>query len=122
MGMVARRWIWLVVGGAVLLGVAAGAGVVLRGRSLGPSAASGSANRPTFIINPSVSPTPVGSPSPSPPLAASDYVVQPGDTLRSIAQARYGDPEQWPRIYEANRDVIGADPDRLQSGSHLRLP
>ena len=104
----------------MLLGVVAGAGVVLRGRSLGPSAASGGANRPTFVIGPSVSPTPIASPSPQ--VVASDYVVQPGDTLRSIARDKYGDPEQWPRIYDANRDVIGPDPDRLQTGSRLRLP
>jgi nucleoid-associated protein YgaU len=121
--MVARYWLWLVIGGAVLLGVLAGAGVVLRGRSLGPSAASDSASRPTFVVGPSVSPTPLASSSPSPPVvAASEYEVQPGDTLRSIAQEKYGDPEQWPRIYDANRDVIGSDPDRLQAGSRLRLP
>jgi nucleoid-associated protein YgaU len=52
----------------------------------------------------------------------SDYVVQPGDTLRSIAEREYGDATQWPRIYDANRDVIGPDPDALQAGMQLRLP
>ena len=118
--MVARRWLWPVIGGAAVLGVAAGAGIVLRGRSLGPSAPVGAASRPTFVIGPSVSPQPVASPSPS--TAVAEYVVQPGDTLRSIARDRYGDPEQWPRIYDGNRDVIGPDPDRLQAGSRLRLP
>jgi nucleoid-associated protein YgaU len=118
--MVARRWLGLVVGGAALLGVAVGAGVVLRGRSLGPSAPSSAASRPTFVVGPSVSPQPLASPSPT--VAATEYVVQPGDTLRSIASEKYGDPEQWPRVYDANRDVIGSDPDRLQTGSRLRLP
>jgi len=117
--MVARRWLGLVVGGAAVLGVAAGAGVVLRGRSLGPSAPD-AASRPTFVVGPSVSPQPLASPSP--PVAESDYVVQPGDSLRSIARDKYGDPEQWPRVYDANRDVIGSDPDTLRAGSRLRIP
>jgi nucleoid-associated protein YgaU len=118
--MVARRWLGLVVGGAAVLGVAVGAGVVLRGRSLGPSALPDAASRPTFVVGPSVSPQPVASPSPT--VAARDYVVQPGDTLRSIARDLYGDPEQWPRVYDANRDVIGSDPDALRAGTRLRIP
>jgi nucleoid-associated protein YgaU len=58
----------------------------------------------------------------SPGGGGSDYVVQPGDTLRSIAEREYGDATQWPRIYQANRDVIGPDPDALQAGMRLRLP
>ncbi len=115
---------------AGLLGLALGAGVVLRGRSLGPSAASGGASRPTFVIGASASPRAVASPSPqlaaspsppSPP-SASEYVIQPGDTLRSIAQDVYGAADQWPRIYDANRELIGADPDTLQTGTRLRIP
>jgi nucleoid-associated protein YgaU len=48
--------------------------------------------------------------------------VQPGDTLRSIALQHYGDASQWPRIYQANQDVIGPDPDALKAGTRLRLP
>jgi nucleoid-associated protein YgaU len=54
--------------------------------------------------------------------ATNEYVVQPGDTLRSIARDEYGDPEQWPRVYDANRDVIGSDPDTLRAGTRLRIP
>jgi nucleoid-associated protein YgaU len=116
--MVARRWLWLVVILAALLGVGVGAGVVLRGRSLGPSPSASLASRPTFVVGPAVRP----SPSPSPTTAPTYYVVQPGDTLRSIAAASYGAAEQWPQIYDANREVIGPDPDRLKSGMRLRLP
>jgi len=38
-----------------------------------------------------------------------------GDTLRGIAQRFYGDENQWPRIFEANRDQI-------QVGWVLRIP
>jgi nucleoid-associated protein YgaU len=121
------RWPLLVVLlGAALLGLALGAGVVLRGRSLGPSATAGTATRPTFVIGQSVSPRPSESPSPqvaaSPSPLASEYVIQPGDTLRSIAQDVYGDANQWPRIYDANRELIGDDPDTLQTDTRLRIP
>jgi len=48
--------------------------------------------------------------------------VQPGDTLRSIAQDQYGDAGQWPKIYQANRDQIGDDPDALVAGQTLQIP
>ena len=120
--MLARRWVWITVVLilAALLGVGLGAAVVLRGGSLGSSPTGSGASRPTFVIGPPVSPVPVGSPSP--PVTAAEYVVQPGDTLRSIAQNVYGDAEQWPRIYTVNQDVIGPDPDKLQAGTRLRIP
>jgi nucleoid-associated protein YgaU len=50
------------------------------------------------------------------------YTVQPGDTLQTIAGQVYGDPDAWSRIYEANRDRIGPDPDALRAGMRLELP
>jgi len=49
------------------------------------------------------------------------YTVEPGDTLRSIAQRFYGDENQWERIFNANRDQID-DPDTLFPGQVLRIP
>ena len=40
----------------------------------------------------------------------------------SIAQQFYGDPTQWRRIYDANKDAIGADPDKLKVGTKLTIP
>ncbi|HLZ28239.1 MAG TPA: LysM peptidoglycan-binding domain-containing protein [Chloroflexota bacterium] len=111
---------------AALLGLAAGVGVVLRGRSLASSPTGDAVIRPTFVIGAAPSPRPSVSPSPvvTSSSATADYVVevQPGDTLRSIAQTVYGDANQWPRIYDANRESIGPDPDALQAGMHLRIP
>ncbi len=44
------------------------------------------------------------------------YTVQAGDTLSIIAQKFYGDGSEasWRKIYEANRAVIGNDPNQLQ--------
>lgn len=49
------------------------------------------------------------------------YVVQKGDTLSRIAEEFYGDPTLYPRIFEANRDVL-VDPNRIEPGQRLRIP
>ncbi|MFT4167221.1 MAG: LysM peptidoglycan-binding domain-containing protein [Microlunatus sp.] len=48
-------------------------------------------------------------------------VVTPGDSLSSIAESTYGDPDQWPKIYAANRFQLD-DPDELSVGMRLVLP
>nr|WP_240761829.1 LysM peptidoglycan-binding domain-containing protein [Nitrosococcus wardiae] len=53
--------------------------------------------------------------------AVKTVVVQPGDTLSQIAARAYGDPNQWPLIYEANRDKI-KDPNVITPGMELTLP
>jgi nucleoid-associated protein YgaU len=75
-----------------------------------------------------VSPTPVATPESSVRTSQSTprperrtYVVRAGDTLRSIALARYGDAERWRAIYRANRATI-QDPDELQVGTRLTIP
>lgn len=49
------------------------------------------------------------------------YVVAKGDSLSAIAKQEYGDAKEWPRIYDANRDII-KDPDLIYPGQTLRLP
>ncbi|WP_228028609.1 LysM peptidoglycan-binding domain-containing protein [Donghicola mangrovi] len=63
-----------------------------------------------------------GLPSPqSPKAGGSVYVVQPGDSLTTIAQTHYGDPMEFRRIFEANRAVIGSAP-VVAPGMRLVLP
>ncbi|WP_329132860.1 LysM peptidoglycan-binding domain-containing protein [Streptomyces sp. NBC_00670] len=50
--------------------------------------------------------------------AHGDYTVRTGDTLSGIAQ-RHG--TSWRRLYSANKDVIGADPDVIVPGQRLAL-
>jgi nucleoid-associated protein YgaU len=132
-----RIWLWtalVLVGAAVVGGLI---GTTLGGRQGGPLNAQPSGNgRPTIVVGtfvavPSVvaaaSPSAIASPgvvaaATASPAASRDYVVQPGDTLRSIAEDQYGDASLWPRIYDANRDVIGPDPDNLVAGTKLMLP
>jgi len=49
------------------------------------------------------------------------YVVVSGDSLSKIAKRQYGDAQKWPKIYEANRDII-KDPDLIYPGQELRIP
>jgi nucleoid-associated protein YgaU len=55
-----------------------------------------------------------------------DYIVMPGDSLRSIAKGCYGDRELWMRIYEANRSTLSSkvkeNPNLLIAGQVLRIP
>jgi nucleoid-associated protein YgaU len=70
------------------------------------------------------------APALRPTSATSDTLtVRRGDTLWSIAAAHLGpgatDAEvaaEWPRWYEANRAVIGDDPDEIVPGQQLRAP
>lgn len=55
------------------------------------------------------------------PAAPARYVVQPGDTLSSIAR-RLELPGGWRPLYERNVAVIGPDPDRLAVGIILEIP
>ena len=48
-------------------------------------------------------------------------MVRKGDTLSKIAEQFYGDPTLYPRIFEANRDVL-VDPNRIHPGQELRIP
>jgi LysM repeat protein len=49
------------------------------------------------------------------------YTVQPGDTLSSIAQRFYGNPADWPWLYQANTSVI-ANPNAIYPGQVLNVP
>src|SRR5262245_43101779 len=49
------------------------------------------------------------------------HVVQKGDTLSKIAEQYYGDANLYPKIFDANRDVI-KDPNVIRIGQKLRIP
>ena len=49
------------------------------------------------------------------------YTIQSGDTLSKIAKEKYGDPNAYTKIFEANREVIG-DPDKIYPGQQIRIP
>ncbi|MEP6981153.1 MAG: LysM peptidoglycan-binding domain-containing protein [Nakamurella sp.] len=86
-------------------------------------------------VGPAATPRPVPSTtSPvTPPTStgadAHAVTVVPGDSLWSIAAAHLpadaGNAHiaaEWPRWYDANRALIGADPDRIEPGWQLSVP
>lgn len=61
--------------------------------------------------------------------AVQEHVVQRGDTLWDIAKAALPDDasgaeitQEWHRWYDANRQVIGGDPDLILPGQILKAP
>lgn len=49
------------------------------------------------------------------------YVIESGDTLGKIAKRYYGNAMEYPRIFEANREIIH-DPDKIFVGQKIRIP
>lgn len=49
------------------------------------------------------------------------YDIQRGDTLSGIAKRFYGDASKWPRLFEANREII-KDPDKIYPGQKIVIP
>ena len=67
--------------------------------------------------------------APGPAPGTSEVTVRAGDSLWSICAAQLGPLASdvdialaWPRLYAANRDVIGGDPGLLHPGQVLRMP
>lgn len=83
-------------------------------------------------LSPAVEPGPLaGQPHrlESRPGQGSEVAVRAGDSLWSLSAARLGPfasdvdiAVDWPRIYQANKDVIGGNPHLLRPGQILRLP
>ena len=127
-------------GGAVRIASAAltlGIGVACGGGAAAPTPTA-VPSVPTVAAVPAASPQrpPLASPLPSPAVVVSaatpvpptveaagqTYDIQSGDTLLSIARDQLGDTTQWRRIYDLNKDAIGADPDKLKLGMTLKIP
>ncbi|NYI06000.1 VanW family protein [Allostreptomyces psammosilenae] len=100
-----------------------------------PAAASATVGAPASAATtgaaagsaPASSGTPASAPwAPTAPIAApltvdgTTYTVRAGDTLSGIA-AEQGVPGGWPALYQANRDVVGSDPNLLRPGQRLQV-
>jgi nucleoid-associated protein YgaU len=49
------------------------------------------------------------------------YIIKKGDTLSAVAKQFYGKPNDYPRIFEANREVI-KDANLIFPGQKIRIP
>lgn len=124
----------LVACGLLTLGIVSGCGATAAPptpTAPAPTAAA-AAPVPSPVRPPLASPVPSTAivPAPSPaavtpsggPTTEQTYEVKAGDTLLSIAEEVYGDSTKWRRIYDANKDAIGADPDKLKLEQKLKIP
>jgi nucleoid-associated protein YgaU len=53
-----------------------------------------------------------------------EHTVAEGETLSDLALKYYGSAakEKWMAIYEANKGVIGDDPNLIKPGQELKIP
>src|SRR5574341_782239 len=75
--------------------------------------------------SPAASPVVVPASSPQPTAAeqpGQTHTVGEGETLASIAQQYYEDSALWRKIYDANKDAIGENPDSIKIGQSLKIP
>ena len=62
-----------------------------------------------------------GLTAPAPVQEVQYYEIQSGDTLSAIAKQYYGNASDYPRIFEANREVI-KDANLIYPGQKIRIP
>jgi Dyp-type peroxidase family len=55
-------------------------------------------------------------------VAGKDYTVQAGDNLWTIAERAYGNGVEWPKIYQANLQTIGKNPNLISPDEVLHIP
>ncbi|MCA1984539.1 LysM peptidoglycan-binding domain-containing protein [Nocardioides nematodiphilus] len=110
-------------------------GLALTGAAFSPALATPG---PIHLVPPHVTavtavhPAPSRTPEPGstpPPTSRGDIVVRPGDSLWHLAEERlprHADDgtiaHTWRRLYAANHDVVGADPDLILPGQRLTRP
>ena len=56
------------------------------------------------------------------PPKAKEYTVKSGDCLSAIARQVYGDASKWTKIYEANKETIGGNPNLIYPGQKYTIP
>lgn len=57
-----------------------------------------------------------------PPVPPKKYTVKKGDSLSKIAREVYGNAGDWRKMYEANKGVIGKNPNLIFPGQSYTLP
>jgi nucleoid-associated protein YgaU len=51
-----------------------------------------------------------------------NILVRTGDSLSKIAKLIYGNTVAWPQLYNANRSIVGGNPDLIVPGQILEIP
>ena len=84
----------------------------------------GSAEKPTFDFSnvSGGSSSVVVPPKEAAPPPRRSYTVVRGDSLSKIAKREWGDANKWRKLYDANRAVVGDNPDLIKPGQVLVIP
>lgn len=56
------------------------------------------------------------------PAAPSTYTIRAGDCLWNIAKDQLGDAMKWQDLFNANKDILGSNPDLIRPGTTINLP
>ncbi|MEO0587716.1 MAG: LysM peptidoglycan-binding domain-containing protein [Planctomycetota bacterium] len=56
------------------------------------------------------------------PRAELRHTIQSGENLSSIAQRYYGKAARWRALFNANRDVLGNNPNAIRAGMVIVIP
>ncbi|MEM6756621.1 MAG: LysM peptidoglycan-binding domain-containing protein [Planctomycetota bacterium] len=56
------------------------------------------------------------------PVAERSHTIQSGENLSSIAQRYYGRAARWRVLFNANRDVLGNNPNAIRAGMVIKVP
>jgi TP901 family phage tail tape measure protein len=75
-----------------------------------------------IVTAPPPPPPPPPPPAPAAPANRGTYTVVRGDTLSGISKKYYGDANQWRKIYDANKGVIGSNPNMIFPGQVYTIP
>jgi len=62
-----------------------------------------------------------GLDAPEPAADVEYYTIESGDSLSKIAKQFYGNAMDYPKLFEANKEVI-KDPDLIYPGQKIRIP
>jgi nucleoid-associated protein YgaU len=68
-----------------------------------------------------VVPMAVGTAGTATAVAEKTYTVKAGDTLSKIAKETLGNPNDYMKIFNANKDLL-TDPDKIKPGQVLKIP
>lgn len=55
-------------------------------------------------------------------IESDEYIVEPGDSLSSIASKFFVASDMWPILYRENEKKIGSNPDMIRPGMVLKIP
>lgn len=82
----------------------------------------GGGARAITVFPSSVSAVAAAAPRPDMQQSAKTYTVQSGDSLWAIAKSIYGSGADYQKIYEANKNTIGSNPNLIKPGQTFTIP